>query len=236
MKICPFCAEQIQDEAIVCKHCKRDLYEQPQRKISGLDWLIFSIFGLLLVCFACGLFMQSGIATNSEEGVIDLTNEPKPTSRPRPTKTPKPTIRPTPIPSTMGRLESVLSNELRDSNRDVARVSEINKNEITEQINITWTINDNLTEKLIRYGARKDIITILDTIYHSNVDFEEVFLSGTFSMVDQYGDSSEDIVIKALYTKSILDDINWDAEYILIDTIYDIALTSDVHKTFLGEY
>ena len=52
MKKCPFCAEDIQDEAIKCKHCREFLEEASRPSVAAekIQWYFRTPFIVLAVC------------------------------------------------------------------------------------------------------------------------------------------------------------------------------------------
>jgi hypothetical protein len=56
MRTCPFCAEAIQDAAIVCKHCQRDIVTPPPLKANGWRKPLMIVGGLAAVGFGMVYF------------------------------------------------------------------------------------------------------------------------------------------------------------------------------------
>lgn len=149
------------------------------------------------------------------------------------TITPEPTATNTPI-SPESILWDALTEVLSNGNRDIDRITSIEVYELTGRINIRWAINDSFSS-LINYGARKDATEILKVVIDSGIQFEEIFLVGTFSFIDIYGNVTENPAVKLSFLKTDADKINWDNLYLIYDNIYLIASYADIHSEFLED-
>ena len=125
-----------------------------------------------------------------------------------PTITPIPTSTLPPIDDLQARIKEVLG----ESNRSVERVSEYVWDESTQTLFVQFAINDNLLESFIVTGIQTDVTDILKTVSQSGLvpGIKEITISGTFVLVDNFGNKSEDIVLTLTYSRPTMDKINWD--------------------------
>lgn len=109
--------------------------------------------------------------------------------------------------TTVEHLRAALEHALGESNRNVRRLQGVSvSNGI---VTIEWALNDNFGTSMIRGGAEMDAAKMLRLFTLSQVPHSRVQLRGTFAKVDAFGQSSEDIVIRAAYTRDALTRINW---------------------------
>lgn len=131
-------------------------------------------------------------------------------------------------PGTPEHVEYEVRKALGESNRNVARVFRVQID--SRVIQVYFSISDNLTEGWIKRRAKTDVVNILKAIQGSGYGYSQVTAVGTFSMKDTYGNSSEEMVLRATYKRSTVDRINWDG--FLTDNIYSIADSVWLHPAF----
>ena len=117
------------------------------------------------------------------------------------------------------RLQDECNNALGKSYRTEKRVSDVQV--VGNTIKLHLYIQSNMTEHLMKFGAREDIAGILKAVQKSGVPYGAVTVTASYPIADKFGNSSEQNVVRATYNHATVDRINW--EGFLSENVYDIA-------------
>jgi hypothetical protein len=135
------------------------------------------------------------------------------------TKAPATTTTAAPV-DPMAQLKTKLEKDLGKNNRNRPRIA---KYEMLpdKELAITWAVDENMSIGLTKDTSRTEGLKIVKALKASGVDYNSVTVHGTYSLVDDFGNSEERNVINASYSKATLDRIN--TEGVDKKKIFDLA-------------
>lgn len=129
-------------------------------------------------------------------------------------------------------LRKAIDKSLSDGNRGkgVERLGAVNFTPGGD-IEVHWAINEGFTDGLTKDRARRDAVEILEGVRKSGVtDYDTLTIIGTYALVDQLGNSSEDLAVRALYDKATVDAINFDG--FDFKNAFEVAEGAMIHPAF----
>lgn len=162
---------------------------------------------LLLIAGACGVCVMAG-ALNTPGGAR-----------------PGPTLAQSPTPATP---EERLKAAVRGS---VGPERGVEVEIANGAINVRFDIADNLSEQMIRDGAKIDMTAMLKALAADGYrPYRFVGFEGRFTLVDKFGRAHEESVVWTTYELATVDKINW--ERFSWRDIYEVADTLKLHPAF----
>lgn len=119
-------------------------------------------------------------------------------------------------------VEEVIRRTLGEGYGDAPRIERIRYTEDPLCIEVFWGINESLTEGLTKAGMWQDVADVADALVDSHYTVRRLTMEGSLPLVDIYGNTSEDIVIRVAFDDQTLYRANWDSM-----DIHDIYMIAD---------
>jgi len=137
---------------------------------------------------------------------------------------------PTPEQRILDSIEDAIGTK---TNRDIPKISDLSffiaDNDLLD-VNLRIAFDDNLSTSWVKSSARIDIADVLEQLKKDNLPVNNIHIEGTFALVDVRGNTSEDVVVRAEYSRREFMQVNWDN--FLTDNIYIIADSVAIHPAF----
>jgi hypothetical protein len=120
-----------------------------------------------------------------------------------------------------------IQEALGPSNRDVPRLGTCQEG---NEVLVSWAIDENLTEGLTKDSARVEAVDILKAISDWGASYRSIRIEGTYPLVDEFGNATEETVVEAVYRRRTVQQINFGG--FDFKNAFEIADFAQVHPAF----